>query len=68
MASLGEASCGLPAVPPPPVRFGKLHAVMRHYVTYGLLLALRGLSRLLYRVDLNWLGSPCASPKSHAVS
>jgi hypothetical protein len=33
---------------------------MRHYVTYGLLLALRGLSRLLYRVELSWLGAPPA--------
>jgi hypothetical protein len=33
---------------------------MRHYVTYSILLALKGLTRLFYRVELSWLGSPPA--------
>ena len=33
---------------------------MRHYVTYGFLLALRGVARLFYRVEVTWLGDPPA--------
>jgi len=33
-----------------------------HYVTYFFLLALKGLSKLFYRVEMSWLGNPPADP------
>ncbi len=35
---------------------------MRHYLTYGFLLFLKGLSRLFYRVEIAWVGEPPADP------
>ncbi len=31
---------------------------MRHFVTYGFLLALRGLARFFYRAEVTWVGEP----------
>lgn len=38
---------------------------MRHYITYGFLLALKGLVRLFYKVDMRWLGDPPADRWEH---
>ncbi len=35
---------------------------MRQTITYGILLAIKGLSRIFFRVELTWIGSPPTDP------